>query len=93
MNIKNMMSPAIKRVNRFSTQDLSVELIELSEKDLQHIVGGCCCCCCCSGNNPFKDLPPLPPLKLKYGGGSLTSASAESLPTAYVSDDQTLLIP
>lgn len=90
MNIKNLMSRAIKRVNRFSIQDLSVELAELSEKDLQHINGGGCCCGCCY-KNWFENRPPLPPLKFSSSGGYLASASAESLTTAYV--DDTLLIP
>ena len=49
MKTQNLMSRSFKPANRITIQDLSTGLIELSEKDLQHIVGGCCCCCCCGG--------------------------------------------
>ncbi len=62
MNTKNLISRSVKRVNGFTIQDLAIDLVELSEKDLQHIVGGfeltdsadchCHCHCCC---------PPPPP--------------------------------
>ena len=40
MSTKNLMSLAVQPVNHFTTQDLSMDLVELSEIDLQHIVGG-----------------------------------------------------
>jgi len=54
MNTKNLISLSVKPVNRFTKQDFPTGLVELSEKDLRHIVGGdggCCCCCCCNGGN------------------------------------------
>jgi bacteriocin-like protein len=50
MDTKNLMSRSVKPVNRFTRQDFPTGLVELSEKDLKHIVGGCCCCCCCCNN-------------------------------------------
>jgi hypothetical protein len=44
MNKKNLMSqvnPSIKH----TTGNVPAELVELSDKDLQYVVGGCCCCC------------------------------------------------
>ena len=40
MNAKNLMSRAVKRVNGFTVQDLSSDLVELSERDLKRVVGG-----------------------------------------------------
>jgi bacteriocin-like protein len=40
MSTKNLTSGLVKRVNRFTIDGLEVNLVELSEKDLQHINGG-----------------------------------------------------
>jgi len=40
MNTKNLISRAVKRVNRSTVRNLAIDLVELSEKDLQRIVGG-----------------------------------------------------
>jgi len=82
MNTKNWMSSAIKPVNRFFIQDLSVELVELSEKDLQDVVGGCCskCCGCSCHRKGKKHLEPrkLPKWRI-YDGGYSAFESDESL--------------
>lgn len=39
MNAKNLISRAVKRVG-FTVQDLSTDLVELSERDLKRVVGG-----------------------------------------------------
>lgn len=40
MTQKNLMSQTVKPANSITTQDLSAELVELSEEDLQQVVGG-----------------------------------------------------
>jgi hypothetical protein len=49
MNIKNLMAQSTKRVNCFTIEDLKIDLVELSERDLQHISGGFCHCTCNGG--------------------------------------------
>jgi hypothetical protein len=39
MNTKNLMSRSVKRVNRSIFQNLAIDLVELSEKDLKRVVG------------------------------------------------------
>ena len=94
MSKRNLISQA---ANRFFTQDIPVELVELSEKDLQHIVGGCCCCCCCcchgSGGSKPKPKPKPKPKSLKSGYSDESYAafeSAEELATAYTDDYEIL---
>jgi bacteriocin-like protein len=41
MNEKNLMTQATDYINSVVGQDVSDELTELSDKDLQEIVGGC----------------------------------------------------
>lgn len=40
MNTKNLIYRAVKRVNRSTIEDLAIDLVELSERNLQHINGG-----------------------------------------------------
>jgi hypothetical protein len=40
MNTKNLMSGSVKPVNHSTVQNLAIDLVELSEKDLKRVVGG-----------------------------------------------------
>jgi bacteriocin-like protein len=40
MDSKNLKAQMVEPINCSTRQDLPTEMVELSEKDLQHIVGG-----------------------------------------------------
>jgi hypothetical protein len=46
MNKKNLIVRIANPVNRITIDDLPAEMVELSEKNLQEIFGGCCNCFC-----------------------------------------------
>ncbi len=50
MNKKDLTSQVVNSVNLITTQDLPTELAELSEENLQLVVGGTGGCCCGSGS-------------------------------------------
>jgi hypothetical protein len=52
MNAKHLNFRAVKRVNGFTVQDLSTDLVELSEKDLKRVVGGVASGDPCGGGTP-----------------------------------------
>jgi putative ATP-grasp target RiPP len=55
MNKKNSMSQMVNSVNRITIQDLSAELVELSEEDLQQVIGGKAAEWTISGSISYKD--------------------------------------
>ena len=58
MNIKNMLSRSTKRVNRSTIEGLAIGLVELSERDLQHISGGTSTAAGCGGNHVKTTVSP-----------------------------------
>jgi bacteriocin-like protein len=44
MNKKNSMSQKANSIKQ-TIKEQATELNELSDEDLQQVVGGCCCCC------------------------------------------------
>ena len=62
MNKKNLMSEMVKPVNLLTIKDLPVELLELSEEELQQVVGGLVG----EQDPPEKKPPEKDPVKIKW---------------------------